>query len=229
MKKILLLGLVILALIASPVLAGCAKTEPTVTAENPQKIAENLVKTEATYVFDGIPETLVLTSSSAGNTPWSFTYEFDSRHAGYGDRTGEILAQVITHHKAVITGENGKITLALMDDVYEMVTQSFLKNVEIRPAPIDEVNILFMESYPVQVGVYIKGGLPDGCTTFRDLTVTRDGDTVNIEVMIQKPADAICPAIYNSFEKNVNLGSDFTSGKIYTVKVNSVSTAFTYP
>jgi hypothetical protein len=228
MKKILLLVLVLLALIAGPILGGCAKAEPSST-EGPQKIAEDFVKAEATYVFDGIPETLELTNASAGTTPWTFTYEFDSRHAGYGDRTGQMLNQVITHHKAVITGENGQITMALMDGVYAMVTQNFLKDVETRPAPIDGVDILFMESYPVQVGVYIKGGLPDGCSTFRDLTVIRDGDTVNIEVTIQKPADAVCPAIYTWFEKNVNLGSEFTTGNTYTVKVNDVSTTFTYP
>jgi hypothetical protein len=229
MKKILLLGLVIFALIAGPFLAGCSKTDPTATEENPQKIAEDFVKAEATYVFDGMPETLKLAGISLHSRGGVFTYEFDSRHAGYGDRTGQILAQVITHHKAVITVEDSKVKLAVMDEVYEMVTQGFLKNIEIRPALIDEVNILFMESYPVQVGVYIKGGLPDGCTTFRDLAVTRTGDTVNIEVKIQKPADAVCPAIYTWFEKNVNLGSDFTSGNTYTVKVNDVSTTFTYP
>jgi hypothetical protein len=235
MRKFLTIGLIITAVLLALGGGACSKAEPTATTttptatETPQQIAEDFVKAEATYVFDGMPETLELTGSNTGTLPWTFTFGFDSRHAGYGDRTGGMLAQVITRHTAVITVENGKVTLAVMDGVYDMFNQKFLKNIEIRPAPIDEVNILFMESYPVQVGVYIKGGLPDGCTTFRDLTTNRDNDTITIDVTIQKPGDAMCPAIYTWFEKNVNLGSDFTSGTTYTVKVNDVTTTFVYP
>jgi len=208
-----------------PVMSACAQKA---TLDDSRTAAESFIKGEATFKFDGMPETLKLVNTEQQANGWTFRFEFDSRHAGYGDRTGQSLAQVITHHTAIITGENGKITLAVMDGVYEMVSQKFLKNVAVRPAPIDAVSIHFMESYPVQVGVYIKGGLPDGCTTFRDLTVTRDGDAINIEVTIQKPADAVCPAIYTWFEKNVNLGSDFTVGVTYTLNVNDYTTTFIY-
>jgi len=54
---------------------------------------------------------------------WIFFFEFDSRHAGYGDRTGQVLAQVITPHKAAITVEQGEIKLALMDKKWDMINQ----------------------------------------------------------------------------------------------------------
>ena len=98
---------------------------------------------------------------------------------------------------------------------------------EIRLAPIDEVDVRIAESYPPQVFVYILGGLADSCTSFHDLTTKRDGKTINIKVQTIRPKDAECAQVYGSFEKNVPLGSDFTSGETYTVKVNDKETTFT--
>lgn len=102
------------------------------------------------------------------------------------------------------------------------------KNTEINPAPIHEVTITFLKSNPVQVNVHIQGGLPDGCTKFHDIKMTRDGDTINIEVTTEHPKDTSCPAIYGYFEKDVNLGSEFETGTTYTVEVNDVTETFTY-
>ena len=98
--------------------------------------------------------------------------------------------------------------------------------VEIRPAPIHEVNVNIAESYPPQVFVYIKGGLTDGCTTFHELTTEHSGNTINITVTTKRPKDAICTQVCGFFEKNVNLGSDFTSGETYTINVNDKTTTF---
>ena len=99
-------------------------------------------------------------------------------------------------------------------------------NIEIREAPIHEVRISIAESAPPQVFVYIKGGLSDGCTTFHEIKTSRVGDTITIRVMVQRPEDKMCTAIYGFFEKNVALGSDFISGRTYTVKVNSETKTF---
>jgi major membrane immunogen (membrane-anchored lipoprotein) len=98
--------------------------------------------------------------------------------------------------------------------------------IEISLAPIHEVDIRIAESAPPQVFVYIKGGLRDGCTTFREIKTNRSGDTIDIEVTVQHPNGKICTAIYGYFEKNVALGSEFTSGKTYTVNVNAERKTF---
>jgi len=98
--------------------------------------------------------------------------------------------------------------------------------IEIRLAPIHEVSVNIAESYPPQVFVHIKGGLRDGCTTFHQLTTRRDDKTIDIEVTTQRPKDKACTQVYQYFEKNVVLGSDFTSGETYTVKVNDKMTTF---
>ncbi len=103
------------------------------------------------------------------------------------------------------------------------------EEVEIRQAPIHEVQVLIAESFPEQIFVYIKGGLADACTTFRELKTERSGNTINITVTTERPKDAICAQVYGYFEKNVALGSDFTRGESYTVNVNDTTTSFDYP
>jgi len=109
-----------------------------------------------------------------------------------------------------------------------IIKQPVPDNPEISIAPIHEVRVSVMKSNPPQIGVYIKGGLRDGCTTFNDIEIAREGSTVNIKVTTQHPEDAVCPAIYGYFEKNINLGSEFTIGIKYTLNVNDYTTTFVY-
>lgn len=96
-------------------------------------------------------------------------------------------------------------------------------------APIHEVDIAVAESFPEQIFVYIKGGLPDGCTEFHELKEEREGTTITITVTNIRPKNAICTQVYGFFGQNVNLGSDFASGETYIVKVNHETREFTYP
>lgn len=216
--------LVILALVGS----SCVQS-PVGSRKESQRVAKEFVRQETTFRFDGIPETLKVISTTSVGNGWEYTIEFDSRHAGYGNRSGQILAQVITHHIAEVTVQAGLVTKAVMDGVWDMINQRTVDNLEISRAPIHEVEVYFMESFPIQVGVHIKGGLRDGCTTFHDAVVYMEGSVINIYVTIQHPTDAVCPAVYNFFEENLNLGSDFTAGATYTLKVNDFTTTFEMP
>jgi len=95
-------------------------------------------------------------------------------------------------------------------------------------APIHDISITLLKSNPPQVNVHIQGGLADGCTTFHDIQTTRESTTITLKVTTQRPKDAICTEIYTWFEKDVNLGSNFTIGQVYTVKVNDQTTTFSY-
>ncbi|MFC1910066.1 hypothetical protein ACFLXC_02085 [Chloroflexota bacterium] len=74
-------------------------------------------------------------------------------------------------------------------------------SVEIRLAPIHDVQVNIAKSNPPQVMVHIQGGLSDGCTSFHALTVERDGNKVNITVTTQRPVDAICTQVYGFLSK----------------------------
>ncbi|MFC1988334.1 hypothetical protein ACFLVJ_00650 [Chloroflexota bacterium] len=91
---------------------------------------------------------------------------------------------------------------------------------EIRLAPIEEVQLSIAESFPPQYFLYIRGGLADSCTSFHEVEVDRNGNAINIETTTRRPINAICTQVYSTFEENIALGSDFTSGATYTVEVN---------
>lgn len=111
---------------------GEVKPDGTVTEVSPltemseewsRNIAEEFVMNSPTFSYDGIEETLELTNTLTARCPfcWAFTFEFDSRHAGYGNREGEVLAQVITPHKAVIIMDKGEIVSAVMDGKWDIL------------------------------------------------------------------------------------------------------------
>jgi len=100
------------------------------------------------------------------------------------------------------------------------------QEMEISLAPIHDVQVNVAESYPPQVFVYIKGGLPDSCTTLHGYEVKSGGDTIDIAVYNQRPKGTICAQMYSYFEENVDLGSDFVSGQTYTINVNDRTVTF---
>lgn len=93
-------------------------------------IASNFVQNEATYKFDGIPETFKLT----GKTPLNctlcneFHFEYQSRNSGYGDRKGAVVAPVITAHKAKVVVESGAVTSAILDEIWDMKAQKLIES-----------------------------------------------------------------------------------------------------
>jgi hypothetical protein len=94
-------------------------------------------------------------------------------------------------------------------------------------APIDQVDVLIRESNPPQVTVKIAAGLPSGCAQRDSYSVSRTGDTITVSVLNTMPKDdLLCTAIYGTYELNVDLGSSFTVGTTYTVRVNDKTTTF---
>jgi hypothetical protein len=88
--------------------------------------AENFVKNSPTFEFDGIPETLKLSDTVPMDNRIQYVFEFDCRHAGYGDRTGQVLAQVIEHHVAMVIVENEQVISAVIDARWDMIHQQDL-------------------------------------------------------------------------------------------------------
>jgi len=117
--------LILLAVLA---LAAGACTESSELGSPNQSliIAENFVKNSPTYKYDGIPETFKLSDTVPMDNCIQYVFEFDCRHAGYGDRTGQVLAQVITHHIAMIIVEDEQVISAVMDARWDMVHQQNL-------------------------------------------------------------------------------------------------------
>jgi len=95
------------------------------------------------------------------------------------------------------------------------------------PAPIESVEIVAAASYPAQYFANVVSGLPSGCAKFYKYEVTRSGDTVVITVTNTMPSQPVpCTQVYGMTQHNISLGSDFTSGQTYTVRVNDVTKTF---
>jgi len=94
------------------------------TKEGNALVATNFVKSEATYKFDGIPQTfkLAYTNQTCPSYCWEFDFEYQSSNSGYGDRKNASDG-VITNHSARITMEKGTIKSAVLDNLWDMTGQ----------------------------------------------------------------------------------------------------------
>ena len=52
----------------------------------------------------------------------------------------------------------------------------------IMDAKVTEIDILILESFPVQVHVIARGEFPDSCTEISEVAITREGDTFFISI-----------------------------------------------
>ena len=111
-------------------------------------VAEQFVKNDATFRFDGMKDTFSLRVENAGSlsdivkpqfaaltldvgpkagaADYKFKAKFDSRHSGYGDRTGKYLAQVVTPHEAEITVSGCQVKSAVMDGRWDMMGEKMI-------------------------------------------------------------------------------------------------------
>jgi hypothetical protein len=137
MRRGLLLFVSLMAVVSVFIASACSSGEARQTTgpegisqEESQEIARQYVINEPTFVFDGMAETLALVSSTTLKCPycWEFAYQFDCRQAGYGNRTGLMVAQVITPHTARIVVQEGKVTSAVMDGSWDMMGQKLIGN-----------------------------------------------------------------------------------------------------
>lgn len=119
------------------VAAGCGPTNATTTtvpSDGEYKgIVEDFIRTDATYVFDGVQGSIKFLKSEPGSTSSfrsvEYTYQYKTGHPGHGDRAGKVLAQVITEHNAllVVDTRQGKVIGAICDQDWDMVNDRNLQ------------------------------------------------------------------------------------------------------
>ena len=94
-------------------------------------------------------------------------------------------------------------------------------------APIDKAEIGVAKSLPPQSSVEITSGLPSGCARFDGYDVKREGELITINVWNTIPSvNMACTMIYGYVDTSVKLGSDFETGKTYTVMINDEKRTF---
>ncbi|MCD6360183.1 MAG: hypothetical protein J7M38_04900 [Armatimonadetes bacterium] len=97
-------------------------------------IATGFLMESPTFRFDGIDGSIkVIDVVAAESYPIQYYVyiNFTCAHAGYGDRTGWILAQVITDHTAVVVVSEEEVQGAVIDGVWDEYTQTEMNTSEL--------------------------------------------------------------------------------------------------
>jgi hypothetical protein len=89
-------------------------------------MAIDFLKNGPTFSFDGVPGSIEVVDVIAAESypvQYFITLAFECSHAGYGDRDGQALAQVITTHEIKIALSNGVIGSAIIDNQWDELIQ----------------------------------------------------------------------------------------------------------
>jgi hypothetical protein len=88
-------------------------------------LARLTVMSDPTYMYDGMDDTLKFIINDSSDLI-IVTTDFTSRHAGYGNRSDMMVADVLTSHQCIITISQGKVQSAVMDGMWDMIAQKEL-------------------------------------------------------------------------------------------------------
>jgi len=93
-------------------------------------------------------------------------------------------------------------------------------------AKIKDIEIVILESFPVQVNVVVYGEFPDSCTEVGRTAVAREDSVFYVKMTTRRPSDAVCAQVITPFERVVPLDVIGLKKGIYTVDVNGVRDTF---
>jgi len=91
---------------------------------------------------------------------------------------------------------------------------------------VDAIDILIMESFPVQVAAIVRGNLPNGCSRLDGVSVTRTNDVFTLTFETRSEGD-VCTEALVPFEERVSLDVLGLEAGSYRVVAGDVETTFT--
>jgi inhibitor of cysteine peptidase len=92
-------------------------------------------------------------------------------------------------------------------------------------ATVEEIDILTLESFPVQIFVIASGYLPDPCTEIYQVNQEREGNTFFITIETYRPP-GFCIQVLAPFEEVIPLYVYGLPAGTYTVEVNGIQGSF---
>ncbi len=93
-------------------------------------------------------------------------------------------------------------------------------------ATVETIDILILESFPVQISVVAQGYLLDGCTEIDEILRERTDQTFQVTITTTRPADAMCTEALVPFEETFSLEVYGLPAGSYTVDVNGITGTF---
>ncbi len=94
-------------------------------------------------------------------------------------------------------------------------------------ANVDSVEVLILESFPVQIHVSAQGFLPDSCTQIDDIIVQQEGQLFGVAMTTVREPEQVCAQALVPFEESIPLDVLGLPAGTYTVAVNGVEGSFT--
>ena len=95
-------------------------------------------------------------------------------------------------------------------------------------AVVEDVEILFLESFPLGVHAVAIGYLPDPCTDIDKISVEMEGNHFEVLITTLREAEVMCAQVIEAFEQNVPLDVYGLPAGDYTVTVNGINAEFTF-
>lgn len=94
------------------------------------------------------------------------------------------------------------------------------------PVAVDSIDILILESFPVQVHAVLRGTTRDGCIMIDDVDVTRQGNAFELAIVSSRLDNARCSDERQPFEENVPLDVYGLPAGTYTVIAGELRETF---
>lgn len=128
----------------------------------------------------------------------------------------------------LITGSANPDTSVSMDTPTKSPVGKTNKWIESESAMVESVDIVVLESWPLQVNVVVKGFLPDGCTNIYQSSSQRYSQRFKIFLITRRPKDALCTEALEPFDVVVPLDVSGLPAGNYQVDAYGVQGDFTF-
>ena len=160
-----------------------------------EDMAIDFLKNGPTFSFDGVPGSIEVVDVIAAESypvQYFITLAFECSHAGYGDREGEILAQVISTHEIRIALSNGVIGSAIIDNQWdELIQRPVSVNFVISPDHAKDIAVQHvkteyheLEDAPIPQEWTVSNLTPEGLVGTTTLEFSGAGWTVRIHYAV---------------------------------------------
>ena len=93
-------------------------------------------------------------------------------------------------------------------------------------AMVESIEIMTLESFPVQIEVNARGYLPDGCTKIHRITKDKKENTFLVSIKTVRPAQAFCTEVVVPIQEVISLDVYGLKAGIYSVDVNGIKGTF---
>lgn len=102
----------------------------TIPEDKAKEIAEEWISNSPTYSFDGSDIELQEYQFNEDNpNEQTLTYSFISTHGGFGNRSDQMVTEVLTDHIIVIDLYKGEVLSAIIDEEWDEMTQRMLDEI----------------------------------------------------------------------------------------------------